>query len=114
MDKETKIQDIKDRIQRYCEDRDWDQFHTPKELAIGVITEASEVLEHFRFKSEEEIEQFFKDPLKRENIEDEMADVLYFLFRFLFVEPLVQFWLALTFCIFSIIGFELIRIGLKK
>ena len=81
MDKDTRIQDIKDRIKKYCEDRDWDQFHNPKELAIGVITEASEVLEHFRFKSEEEMEQFFKDPKKREDIEDEMADVLYFLFR---------------------------------
>ena len=54
---------------KYCEDRDWDQFHNPKELAIGLITEASEVLEHFRFKSEKEMEAFFKDSKKREDIE---------------------------------------------
>ena len=81
MDSETKIQDIKDCVKKYCEDRDWNQFHNPKELAIGVITEASELLEHFRFKSEKEIEEFFKDSKKRGEIEDEMADVLYFLFR---------------------------------
>ncbi len=81
MDNETRLQDIKDRIKNYCEERDWDQFHNPKELAIGVITEASEVLEHFRFKSEKEIEDFFKDPKKKGEIEEEMADVLYFLCR---------------------------------
>ncbi len=81
MDKETKIQDIKDYVKKYCDDRDWDQFHNPKELAIGIITEAAEVLEHFRFKSEKEMDEFFKDPKKREDIEDEMADVLYFLCR---------------------------------
>lgn len=82
MDNNTRIQEIKDRIQKYCEERDWDQFHNPKELSIGLITEASEVLEHFRFKSEDEMEQFLKDSKKREDIEDEMADVLFFLFRF--------------------------------
>ena len=81
MDKDTKIQEIKDYVKKYCEDRDWNQFHNPKELAIGLITEASEVLEHFRFKSENEMEAFFKNPKKREDIEDEIADVLYFLCR---------------------------------
>jgi len=81
MDKDTSIQDVKNYVKKFCEDRDWNQFHSPKELAIGLITEASEVLEHFRFKSEKEMKAFFKDPKKREDIEDEMADVLYFLFR---------------------------------
>src|SRR3989344_937790 len=81
MDNNTRIQEIKNYVKKYCEDRDWDQFHSPKELAIGLITEASEVLEHFRFKSESEMEAFFKDSKKREDIEDEMADVLYFLCR---------------------------------
>lgn len=81
MDSSTNIQEIKNYVKKYCEDRDWDQFHSPKELAIGLITEASEVLEHFRFKSNEEMESFFEDSKKREDIEDEMADVLYFLCR---------------------------------
>ena len=81
MDKDTSLQDIKDNIKKFCEDRDWDQFHNPKELAIGLVEEAVEVLSHFRFKSEKEMEGFFKDSVKREDIEDEMADVLYFLCR---------------------------------
>ncbi|MFP4111503.1 MAG: nucleotide pyrophosphohydrolase [Candidatus Woesearchaeota archaeon] len=81
MDSNTSIQDIKNYVQKFCEDRDWDQFHSAKDLAIGIITEASEVLEHFRFKSKQEEDIFFKDPKKREDISDEMADVLYFLTR---------------------------------
>ncbi|MBI2499241.1 nucleotide pyrophosphohydrolase [Candidatus Woesearchaeota archaeon] len=82
MDHSTKIQELKEKIKQFCEDRDWDQYHGAKELSIGVITEASELLEHFRFKSEKEIEEFFKDNNKKEKISEEVADVLYFILRF--------------------------------
>jgi hypothetical protein len=45
------IQELTDKEREFCEARDWDQYHGPKDLAIGVITEASELLEHFRFPS---------------------------------------------------------------
>ncbi len=80
-DEVRNIQEIKDFVKKYCEERDWDQFHNAKELAIALSLEASELLEPFRFKSEKEIEELFKDSKKREEIEDEMADVLYFLVR---------------------------------
>ena len=80
-DQETKIHEIKDFIKKYCDERDWDQFHGAKELAVALIIEAAELLEPFRFKSDKEVEELFKNPQKREEIEDEMADVLYFLFR---------------------------------
>jgi NTP pyrophosphatase (non-canonical NTP hydrolase) len=80
-DHERKIQDIKDLIKKYCEDRDWDQFHGAKDLAVALSIEASELLEHFRFKSKEEVEELFKNLKKKEEIGDEMADILYFLFR---------------------------------
>lgn len=81
MDHLTNIQELKDQIKKFCEARDWDQYHQAKELAIGVITEASELLEHFRFKSEQEIDEMFKSMEKREKITEEMTDVLYFLLR---------------------------------
>lgn len=81
MDHETNIKELKEKIKKLCDERDWDQFHGAKDLAIGLITESSEVLEHFRFKPEKEVEEIFKNPEKREHIEDEMADVLWFLFR---------------------------------
>jgi len=80
-DQETNIQELKDKIQKFCEDRDWDQFHGAKDLAIALITEASELLEHFRWKSEKEVKELFENPEKKEHIEDEMADIFYFLLR---------------------------------
>lgn len=79
MDNKTTLQSIKDNIKVLCDERDWGQFHNAKDLAIGVSTEAAELLEHFRFKSEKEIEEFFKDKSKKEEISDELADVLWFI-----------------------------------
>lgn len=76
------VDELKTLVKSFCEARDWDQFHGPKDLAIGVITEASELLEHFRFLSEEQAHAVLDDPKQREEIEDELADVLFFLLRF--------------------------------
>jgi len=81
MDNKTNISEMKEKIKRFCEDRDWDQYHNAKDLAIGIITESSELLEHFRFKSEKEVDAMFKDETKRQEISEEMADILYFLIR---------------------------------
>lgn len=75
------LEELEREIKHYCEERDWDKFHNAKDLAIGISTEAAEILEHFRFKSEKEVEEMFKDTNKRNEIAEEMADVLYFLLR---------------------------------
>ena len=81
MDHKTSIHELKEKVRAFCEDRDWDQFHNAKELAIGIVTEASELLEHFRFKSEEQVNNMFKNESKKQELTEEMADVLYFLVR---------------------------------
>lgn len=81
MDHKTSIQELKERVRVFCEDRDWDQFHNAKELAIGIVTEASELLEHFRFKSEKQVNEMFEKEDKKQQLTEEMADVLYFLVR---------------------------------
>ncbi len=75
------LSDLQARVQHFCEEREWDQFHDIKELAIGVSTEAAELLEIFRFQSREQCEALLRDGLKREEIEDEIADVLFFILR---------------------------------
>jgi len=80
-DNDTKISDLKKIIQTFSEDRDWDQFHNAKELVIGIVTEASELLQHFRFKTEKQIDDMFKNQEKRKEICQEISDVLYFLIR---------------------------------
>jgi NTP pyrophosphatase (non-canonical NTP hydrolase) len=57
------------RIVKFCEDRDWAQFHDPKDLAISLSLEASEVLEHYQWRKSKEA-----DPAK---IAEELADVYY-------------------------------------
>lgn len=81
-DSEVSVNGLKDKVKRFCDARDWDKFHPPKDLAIGIITEAGELLAPFRFKSDEEAKEMLKNPKKREAIGEEVADVLYFLLRF--------------------------------
>lgn len=79
---DSSVRDLMNIVQRFCEDRDWDQYHNPKDLAIGISTEANELLDHFRFKSEEDMRRILTDTVKREAVEEELADVLYFVLRF--------------------------------
>jgi len=71
------INDLTKRIIEFRDIRDWKQFHTPKNLAISLALEAAEVLEHFQWKSEEEIEKYVKE--NKEEIAEELADVLNYL-----------------------------------
>ncbi len=82
MNDNNTIEDMKALVKEFCEKRDWDQFHNPKDLAIGISTEANEVLDIFRFKSEDEMRILMEDPLKREHIGEELADTLFFILRF--------------------------------
>ena len=58
-------------------ERDWEQFHTPKNLAISLTLEASEVLEHFQWKTDEEVKEYIKT--HKEEIGDEIGDVMAYL-----------------------------------
>lgn len=62
-------------ITKFRDERDWKQFHNPKDLAISLSLEASEVLEHFQWKSPEEIERHVQE--HGQEIGEELADVLY-------------------------------------
>lgn len=81
MDSNTSISQLKEKIKKFCEERDWEQYHNAKDLAIGIITESSELLEKFRFKSPNEADLMLKDKGKRQEISEEMADIFYFLLR---------------------------------
>ena len=74
------IHDMQNQVREFCEARKWDPYHNAKDLAIGIITESSELLEHFRFVSESEISDRFKN--RRIEIEDEVADIFFMLLRF--------------------------------
>ncbi|WP_029502279.1 nucleotide pyrophosphohydrolase [Lachnoclostridium phytofermentans] len=82
MESNVSIKVLKDKVQSFCEERDWDQFHNPKDLAIGISTEANELLDLFRFKSEEDMMNMLNDSVKRCSIEEELADTFFFILRF--------------------------------
>lgn len=66
---------ITKRIVRFRDERDWKQFHNPKDLAIDLAVEAAEVLEHFQWKTQQEIEAYLKK--RKSDVEDELADILH-------------------------------------
>lgn len=79
---EDTIQTLTKLVQDFCEARDWDTFHNPKDLAIGLSTEANELLDIFRFKSEADMREIMNNSEKKEHVEEELADVFFFLLRF--------------------------------
>ncbi len=76
------ILELEDKVAGFCREREWDKFHTPKDLAIGISTEANELLDLFRFKTESDMRSMLKDEKKRTQIEEELADTLFFILRF--------------------------------
>jgi len=69
------IEDMQKKIVEFRDARNWKQFHNPKDLAISLSLEASEFLEHFQWKSPDEIKEHIVT--HKEDLSDELADVLY-------------------------------------
>ncbi len=69
------INELTKRIISFRDTRDWKQFHNPKDCAISLSLEASEVLEHFQWKSKDEMEKYVIE--HKIEIGEELADVLY-------------------------------------
>ena len=63
------------RVLAFRDARDWKKFHNPKDLAISIALEAAELLEHFQWRTPEEVRAHLADPRRREEVADEMADV---------------------------------------
>ena len=73
------ISELTEKIKRFRDDRDWLQFHNHKDMALSLMLEAAEVLEHFQWKSIEECKKHAEE--RREEIADELADVAMYLFE---------------------------------
>ncbi len=73
-DSGTTVQELKNLIARFSEERDWGRHHTPKNLALSICIEAAELLEHFQW------DEYQKDD--RKAIENELADILAYLLNF--------------------------------
>lgn len=73
----TNVEDLTEKIIAFRDARDWKQFHNPKDVALSLMLEAGEVVEHFQWKNPEEIDLYVKD--HKVDIGDELADTLSYL-----------------------------------
>src|SRR3989338_7487624 len=77
MDDKTTFAEIKKKIKKFEDDREWKQFNTPKNLSMAIAAEAGELLDHFLWRNDSEIEKdILADKKKIEEIKKEVADVL--------------------------------------
>ena len=80
-DPEPTLVELKDRIRAFARARDWEQFHAPKNLAMALATEVGELMEHFLWIDAEESRRLCDDTAKRDEVADELADVLIYALR---------------------------------
>ena len=72
-----RVQDLLEKIKKFRDARDWKQFHNHKDMALSIVLEASELLEHFQWKNENEIDEVAIK--KREELEEEIGDIILYL-----------------------------------
>ena len=73
------LEQIKTRLHEFAAERDWDQFHSPKNLSMALIVEAAELVEHFQWLTEEQSQALPPDKLAK--VEQEIADIQIYLIR---------------------------------
>lgn len=73
------LDDLRERLRVFAADRDWEQFHTPKNLAMSVAIEAAEIMEHFQWLTPEQGASL--DTTTKREVAHEIADVLLYLVR---------------------------------
>lgn len=76
------LQEIKARIKRFIKERDWEQYHSPKNLSMSIAIEAAELMEHFQWLTMGQSKKLLKDKKKRIEIEDELADIAIYILDF--------------------------------
>ena len=77
--KPESLRDLADRLRQFAAERDWEQFHSPKNLSMALLVEVAEIAEHFQWLSEQQSREV--DGAKREEVAHELADSLIYLVR---------------------------------
>jgi NTP pyrophosphatase (non-canonical NTP hydrolase) len=79
-DHDTTIEELRELVRRFVDERDWQQFHTPKNLSMSLAIEAAELMEHFQWLTPQESHSVASDAQKRSAAGEELADVLCYAF----------------------------------
>lgn len=78
--RQASLEGLRDALREFAAARDWEQFHTPKNLAMALIVEAAELVEQFQWLTPEQSQML--DPDRLEAVRQECADILIYLTRF--------------------------------
>jgi NTP pyrophosphatase (non-canonical NTP hydrolase) len=78
-DSSTTLAELREFVRQFVDERDWRQFHSPKNLSMSLAIEAAELMEHFQWIDLAESRRVGDDPAKLAQIRDEIADVLCYL-----------------------------------
>jgi NTP pyrophosphatase (non-canonical NTP hydrolase) len=81
-DPDVRLEELKQRVLAFARERDWEQFHSPKNLSMALAAEAAELMENFLWMSPEDSRSVAGDPRKREAIEHELADIIIYALQF--------------------------------
>jgi NTP pyrophosphatase (non-canonical NTP hydrolase) len=81
-DTDTPIKVLKDRVLEFARERDWQQFHSPKNLAMALAAEAAELMEHFLWAESASSHDRAAEVSRRERIAEELADVIIYSLEF--------------------------------
>jgi len=81
-DSATSLAELKSRVLAFVRERDWEQFHAPKNLSMALSAEAAELMEHFLWATPEQSRVIVRDPAKRAKIAEELADVVIYALEF--------------------------------
>lgn len=76
-----RIEDLTAALRQFADERDWAQFHTPKNLVMALVGEVGELVEHFQWLTPDESVEVMKDDTSARRIAEELADVLIYLVR---------------------------------
>lgn len=79
--KTINVENLNGRVQKFIEEREWDQFHSIKNLTMALNVESSELLEIFQWIKEEESNLVKSNSKLKEKVEDEIADIFIYLMR---------------------------------
>ena len=75
-DRETTIEQLRDIVRQFVDERDWQQFHSPKNLSMALAIEVAELMEHFQWIAPDESRHVGDSPEKLKDVREELADVL--------------------------------------
>ncbi len=81
MDQSSTIDEMKAWVRQFSRERNWEQFHHPKDLGVALVCEVGEVLEMFRYLSQDEIRERLRDPEQHRELAHELADCLWLILR---------------------------------